>query len=144
MNWSGGTTWMPDLRVVPLFSPQTLPSYPAETCRPPKQQTQRLLHFLIDHLKFFLIGCVAIAERRIGATNGGRFVHCSPGGRLYGMSIVRRRCFGTPELLLRMRLGCIQRSEPQPKARKLFLRSRYEPSQRSLRSPERPQIVNIN
>lgn len=45
-----------------------------------KGQLLRLLYFLIDHLKFFLIGCVAIVERRRGADVVSLPVFKSPGG----------------------------------------------------------------
>ena len=91
MSSSGGTMSMLVLPVEPR-------SRESPTCTPfsnfslttHEQQLQALLHFLIDHLKLFLIGCVPIADRRKGAafkTPSSK----SPEAVCYAMSLVRRR-----------------------------------------------------
>src|SRR5216684_1403950 len=61
MSSSGGTMSTLVLPVAPLSrgSPTALP-FPIFSRTSHEQQLQALLHFLIDHLKLFLIGCVPI------------------------------------------------------------------------------------
>ena len=56
----------------------------------PDRQVQRLHYFLIDQLKFFLIGCASIAQPSVGTTDLIRLDGIPPETAWNAVSFLRR------------------------------------------------------